>query len=101
MLSSQRGPVMSSSLYIEGTKKLGLCLIVLISLFQVKCTFFMVFTNIRGPLLADNFLFFSYIFDINFLYLYPPPANCVCGRVYCFHFVRTNERKTERTKVCP
>ena len=26
-----------------------------------------------------------------------PPANCVCGRVYCFHVVRPNER----TKVCP
>ena len=36
------------SLYIKGTKKLGLCCIVLISLFQVKCTFFMVFADIRS-----------------------------------------------------
>ena len=26
-----------------------------------------------------------------------PPANCVCGRVYCFHVVRPSEG----TKVCP
>ena len=35
-------------------------------------------------------------FQLNF-YIYTPPANCVCGRVYCFHVVRPNER----TKVCP
>ena len=35
------------SLYIKGTKKLALCLIVLISLFQVKCTFFMVYTTLK------------------------------------------------------
>ena len=29
-----------------------------------------------------------------------PPANCVCGRVYCFHIVRPSIRN-ERTKVCP
>ena len=33
-------------MYNKGTKKLGLCRIVKISLFQVKCTFFMVFADI-------------------------------------------------------
>ena len=28
-----------------------------------------------------------------------PPANCVCGRVYCFHVVRPNERTNERKCV--
>ena len=31
-----------------------------------------------------------------FFHLYPP-ANCVCGRVYCFHVVRPTDRPT----VCP
>ena len=53
---------------------MGLCLIVLISLFQVKCRFFMVFTD-RSPLLANNFLFYSYIFNINFLY-------CLAKNIY-------------------
>ena len=56
------------SLYIEGRKKSGHSLIVLISPFQVRCTFFMVFVDIRSPLLADNFLFYSYILNINLLY---------------------------------
>ena len=30
-----------------------------------------------------------------------PPANCVCGRVYCFHIVRTNKRTTVQPNVCP
>ena len=30
-----------------------------------------------------------------------PPANCVCGRVCCFHVVRPSVRTKERTKVCP
>ena len=29
------------------------------------------------------------------------PANCVCGRVYCFHVGRPSEQTNERTKVCP
>ena len=33
----------------------------------------------------------------NILDFFIPPANCVCGRVYCFHVVRPNER----TEVCP
>ena len=37
------------SLYIEGRKKSGLCLIVLISPFQVRCTFLMVFADINSP----------------------------------------------------
>ena len=43
VLSSQSGPVMIISLYIEGRKKSGLCLIhvVLISPIQVWCIFFM------------------------------------------------------------
>ena len=28
-----------------------------------------------------------------------PPANCVCGRVYCFHVVRPSERPTVRMCV--
>ena len=28
-----------------------------------------------------------------------PPANCVCGRVFCFHVVRTNEQTNERKCV--
>ena len=28
-----------------------------------------------------------------------PPANCVCGRVYCFHVVRPNERTNESVSV--
>ena len=44
------GSLNGFSLYIKGTKKLDLCLIVLISLFQVKCTFFMVFADIRSNL---------------------------------------------------
>ena len=48
--SSHRGVLKCFSLYIKGTKKLDLCLIVLISLFQVKCTFFMVFADIRSNL---------------------------------------------------
>ena len=43
MLFAQRGHLRFFSLYIKGTKKLGICRIVLISLFQAKCTFFMVF----------------------------------------------------------
>ena len=50
MLFLHRVPYRIFSLYIKGTKKLRLCLNVLISLFQVKCTFFMVFTDIRSPL---------------------------------------------------
>ena len=33
------------------------------------------------------------------IYLIIPPANCVCGRVYCFHVVRPNDRPTERVSV--
>ena len=37
------------------------------------------------------------------LFIIIPPANCVCGRVYCFHGVRptdrTNDRPTERVSV--
>ena len=36
------------------------------------------------------------LFD--FLY---PPANCVCGRVYCFHVVRPSERKCVRDVLFP
>ena len=28
-----------------------------------------------------------------------PPANCVCGRVYCFHIVRPSERTYARKCV--
>ena len=39
------------------------------------------------------------IYDSLFCLLVIPPANCVCGRVYCFHVVRTNERPNERKCV--
>ena len=29
--------------------------------------------------------------------IFIPPANCVCGRVYCFHVVRPSERTNEQT----
>ena len=32
-------------------------------------------------------------------WLFIPPANCVCGRVYCFHVVRPTDRPTERMCV--
>ena len=28
-----------------------------------------------------------------------PPANCVCGRVFCFHVIRLNVRPTHRPNV--
>ena len=28
-----------------------------------------------------------------------PPANCVCGRVYCFHVVRPSVRPSEHPTV--
>ena len=41
--------------------------------------------------------FRPYFADI--LMIIIPPANCVCGRVYCFHVVRPSERPTVRMCV--
>ena len=69
MLFAQRGPLKVILVCIlKAQRKLGICRIVFISQFQAKCTFLLGFADIRSPLLADNFLFYSYIFNINFLY---------------------------------
>ena len=34
-------------------------------------------------------------------YMFIPPANCVCGRVYCFHVVRPSVRLSVRPSVRP
>ena len=41
----------------------------------------------------------SLISDDNSRSVVIPPANCVCGRVYCFHVVRRSERTNENVSV--
>ena len=35
------------------------------------------------------------------LFIIIPPANCVCGWVYCFHVVRPSDRVCVCVCVCP
>ena len=43
--------------------------------------------------LSDNKKGETSVFFVDKQILVIPPANCVCGRVYCFHVVRPSERK--------
>ena len=68
-------------------------------------SFILVNNNIsRGQLqYTDNVIYTNNSDDVNAETLqssekgHIPHANCVCGRVYCFHVVRPSVRPNERT----
>ena len=48
--------------------------------------------------LDENYSFLG-LFQTGSINVVIPPANCVCGRVYCFQVVRPNKRTNESVSV--